>query len=445
MIANVDQLALPKRWFELKNHPTIAEAYACQARFQFYRSGRRSYKSELCKRKGIMKLPLPGKFGPRRIAYTSYTEKKAEDVFWSDMFTLIPKSWWKGYSKSKKEIYTVFGSMIKVGGPNDIEGQIWDDIYVTESADVPPSVISIIIMPALADTGGSLTREGVPKRKGKGARDYNRAFDYARKNRTFLGTDVEARAFSWHSSAILSPRELAIQKALLDPKDFREQFEATIESASGCVFHSWGADNIDQVDSEGKPKRCLYYPHLPIILTIDLNVSPMCWVLAHDVEGQLWVFDELQEYDTHTQACLDKVVSVYGDHDAGWLVYGDSSSKNRSVHTPITSYALVANEDRLRNKRVWEPRANPGVANRNASVNRLMRDAAGNVRLLVSPKCKGLIEDIEYLAYDERGNVDDQNGKVGHFSDALGYAIHSRYPIMLDGGSGMSGIAVMQG
>lgn len=434
MIANVNPANLSRRWFEMRHHPVVAEAYACKSRFQLYRSGRRSYKSEICKRRGVMELPMPGKFGPRKIAYIGPTANKAIDVFWDDLLTLIPKEWMRGYSKSRHEIYSIFGSMIKVGGAADIEGKPWDSIYVTESADVPPSTISIVVMPALADTGGNLTREGVPKRKGRGAKDYNRAFEFARKNRTFLGTDIEARAFSWASSAVLSEKELSIQRAILDEKDYREQFEATIESASGCVFHAWGADNI---------RECLYYPELPIVLGMDFNVSPMCWILAHVIDGNFCVFDELKIDDTHTQECLDKLVSIYGRHQAGWNIYGDASSASRHASTPITSYAIVANESRLLNASVFFPKGNPGVADRNAAVNRKMRNANGFASLFVDPKCVGLIEDIEYLAYDERGKPDDQGGKVGHMCDALGYPVDAIWPVMLEGQAGTSRVAAM--
>ena len=260
MIAPSNQFDLPKRWFPYPDVPVINAAANCTARFQYFRSGRRALKSETCKRDGILKLPLPGKFGPRRIAYIGPTKNKAIDVFWKDFFTLIPKPWWKGYSKSNHEIYTVFGSMIKVGGPGDIEGLMWDDIYVTESSDVPPSTIAIVVMPALSDTGGNLTREGVPKRVGKGARDFNRAFDWAKRNGTFLGTDIRAEAFSWKSEEVLSQEELSIQRALLNAKDFREQFEATIETAGGGIWHAWGSDNIAGPDNVHGVTSCDYDP-----------------------------------------------------------------------------------------------------------------------------------------------------------------------------------------
>lgn len=419
--------ALTKRWFALRTHPDIVAATECQARIMLLRCGRRAYKTEICKRKLVEALPMPTKYGEGRYFFAAPTLKQAKKVGWKDFKALIPKDWIAKVSETELWIETIFGSVLELAGldqPQRLEGVGYDGGVVTESADVRPSALSISIYPALADRDGWLVREGVPKRTGRGARDYNRSFDHAQRFGVIQGTDYEAKAFSWQSSAVLTEKQLAFFRGIMDEKDYREQFEATIETAGGGIWHAWGADNI---------RKCDYDPTKPIILMIDLNVSPMCWVLAHDYGGKMHVFDELWKLDTHTQACLNAVASNYGNHQAGWLIYGDATSRSRNVASSITNYNMIENDKRLINKRILLPKANPNINDRFACMNAKMRNAAGEVGLYIDPSCEKLIEDIELDSYKEGTMNRDETDKMrGHMCDALGYGIFARYPIVRD-------------
>ena len=193
-------------------------ALYCNDRFQFYRCGRRAYKSELMKRKGVLMTQTPGKHGPRLILFTAPTQKQAKKIFWNDILALSSPSWIETINRTELSVTYKTGAIIEVAGldqPQRIEGRGYDWIFVDESADVKPSAIAISIMPALADRSGGLTRGGVPTRTGKGARDYNRAFAYAEQRGVIEGTEIRATAFSWKSDAVLSEQELSIQRLSL--------------------------------------------------------------------------------------------------------------------------------------------------------------------------------------------------------------------------------------
>ncbi len=414
------------RWFQFKKHSEVEAAVKCDARFQFYRCGRRAYKSELMKRRGILQAAMPGMYGPRRIFFAAPTFKQAKKIFWNDLISLAPKEWVSRINRSDHSIEFIFGSIIEIAGldqPQRLEGVGYDDGFVDESADVKPSAIAISIMPALADRKGNLTRGGVPKRTGKGARDYNRAVDYALRHGKIAGTEYEAKAFCWTSEGILDENELKVQRSLLDIKDYREQFLATVETIGGGIFHAWGADNI--LDNH-------YCPELPIIVGMDFNVSPMCWVLCHDVAGKLYIFDELHEFDTWTAKSLDSLYQRYGHHESGWLFYGDASSRANNTRAPASDYLQILDDKRFKNANVIFPKKNPNRNDRFACTNRMMRDANDTVRLHISPKCVHAIEDVESYSRKENSmEPDDQGGLVGHMSDAIGYVVMSRYPIQV--------------
>ena len=442
-----------KRWFKLRYHPDIMAALYCNDRFQFYRCGRRAYKSELMKRKGVLMTQTPGKHGPRLILFTAPTQKQAKKIFWNDILALSSPSWIETINRTELSVTYKTGAIIEVAGldqPQRIEGRGYDWIFVDESADVKPSAIAISIMPALADRSGGLTRGGVPKRTGKGARDYNRAFAYAEQRGVIEGTNIRATAFSWKSDAVLSEQELSIQRALLNEKDYREQFEATIETAGGGIWHAWGSDNIAGPDNVHGVTSCDYDPKRPIIIGQDYNISPMCWVLAHDIGGQLHIFDELWELGTHTQACLDKLVAAYGDsdtgkkHQAGFWVYGDATGKSGHSSTPITNHILVQNETRLANLSMRFPKGNPGFHNRVSTMNAKIRTADGVPHMFVSPDCEKVIEDIEQDCYKEDTMIRDESDKMrGHMCDAIGYICTSRYPIRSNVRQGSQGVVLV--
>jgi hypothetical protein len=77
------------------------------------------------------------------------------------------------------------------------------------------------------------------------------------------------------------------------------------------------------------------------------------------------------------------------------------------------------------------PRANPPVSERINAVNAALRNAAGQVRLRISPRCVTLRRDFERVSY--RTGTAEVNKtaapELTHISDALGYYIVRRYPL----------------
>jgi hypothetical protein len=71
------------------------------------------------------------------------------------------------------------------------------------------------------------------------------------------------------------------------------------------------------------------------------------------------------------------------------------------------------------------PRANPSVRDRINLTNAKLRSAAGVVGLLLDPRCKELIKDLEQVTYKADSNVvdKDRDRMRTHLSDALGYLL----------------------
>jgi hypothetical protein len=71
------------------------------------------------------------------------------------------------------------------------------------------------------------------------------------------------------------------------------------------------------------------------------------------------------------------------------------------------------------------PKVNPSVRERINLTNRQMKSAAGKIKLLVDPRCKELIMDLEQVCFKENSNLidKDRDRMRTHLSDALGYVL----------------------
>jgi hypothetical protein len=93
------------------------------------------------------------------------------------------------------------------------------------------------------------------------------------------------------------------------------------------------------------------------------------------------------------------------------------------------------------------PRANPPVKDRVNCVNALLRNQAGEWRLVIDPGCKELILDLERVHWksDPHGNalveIDKADVNRSHLSDALGYMIAKEFGMRPKAGAG---VGIMQ-
>lgn len=166
---------------------------------------------------------------------------------------------------------------------------------------------------------------------------------------------------------------------------------------AGLVCKSWSAQNRAAVT---------YRPDLPIYLSCDFNVDPMCWVLAHRVAQTYHFFDELCIEDTNTFQAAGELVRRYGEHRAGVVITGDASGNHRSTkgyHANETDYVIIRNvllQHGLPQVRLDVPLQNPPVLSRVAAWNACAHSADNQVRILVNPDtCPYLVWNCETLRF----------------------------------------------
>lgn len=424
---------LTPAWFKLKPHPKQIEAYWSPARFVFLRCGRASGKTMLARRNLIRKAMVTKPWKDPRSFYAGPTLKHVKKLAWYPLLDLIPRQMLdvRNTHIGGPVIALINGHRIHLIGLEDpkraeIEGLEWDDGVVDESADVPPGVVSRIILPAMAHRRGGVWRIGVPKRQGIGAAEFNRDF-----KRAMSGKDPDAAAFSWASSDILPASEIEVFRRKLDERDFMEQIGGLPADIAGTVFHAFSeAYNLRPV---------IYNPRQPIIVGCDFNVDPMCWVIGHRYADRLEWFDELWIRGTNTLHTLNRLWERYQAHGGGWEFYGDATSAARKTSASFSDYQHIMNDTRFTRagRTLHFPDSNPAVADRISACNAMFCNANGERRMFIDPVgCPKLVEDIGNRAYKEGTNelADPKGGLIGHMTDAMGYPVMMLFPptIILD-------------
>ncbi len=187
----------------------------------------------------------------------------------------------------------------------------------------------------------------------------------------------------------------------------------------GQVYHSF--------DRAGNVGEAPVDPLLPLRWALDFNVDPMCSLVAQVRDGVVHVLDEIVMPRATTPEVCAEFLHRHPRHPGGVLIYGDASGSRRQT-TGHSDYEMVKQSlARSGHKQVSYrvPRSNPEVRERVNLVNAMLRPAAGERRLVIHPRCRELILDLEQVAYKPGSAVIDKekDPRRTHLSDALGYLI----------------------
>lgn len=246
----------------------------------------------------------------------------------------------------------------------------------------------------------------------------------------------------------------------MDERVYRQEFQGRFENLGvGRAYYAF--DRLNNV-------RNLHYdPKIPIFWALDFNTNPLCSVIGQIANGTVCVLDELILPDSNTPAAceeflertrkwtsppelptgLDEHGQEYLDEQERELqprplttyLCGDATGTQMRTSASRTDWQIVRDffgrySDRYHAVR-QVPSANPPVKDRVNCVNAVLNNLAGEHRLLVDPKCKHLIRDLEQVRWkaDPYGNplaeLDKSDPMRTHVSDALGYLIAREFPM----------------
>ena len=160
----------------------------------------------------------------------------------------------------------------------------------------------------------------------------------------------------------------------------------------------------------------------PLRIGVDFNIGNMSAVIGVRLGNNLLLIDEISgAHDTDAMAQEIR----HRAQGRQVYIYPDASGGNRSTNASRTDIQILESYG-FSNQ---SPRANPPVRDRVASVQALLENGKGEVRLKVAAGCKRTIECLELQSYTEKGEPDKDAG-YDHMNDALGYLVYRDFSMI---------------
>ncbi len=389
------------------------------ARFRVAVCGRRFGKTTLVKAEAMKELGTPGK-----VWYIAPTYDMAREVMWEPIKSLVPQAWIAYINETRMEIDTIWGCRFACKSaeqPDRLRGRAVRRLLCDEFQDWKDAKTTWeeVLMPMLLDSDGTALIVGTPKPG---------VFLYDMWTQGNSG-DADWQAWQYrtidapHISG--SPKRVALLQKLrenMDPRSYRQEFEASFEALAGRVYYAFHRnEDVRPVTLE---------PALPVCLAFDFNVDPATAILGQQHGGYVRVWREVRITDAGgeaTSAVAERARTLLGE--AGYRgpvhVYGDATGKAAKTTGPSDHAVLRAKFPGAS----WRiPHAQPHVKDRIAAVNTRCLTADDKRHLTVDPTCIGLIKDLEQVTF-LNGEIDKKtNPALTHLSDALGYWIVREFP-----------------
>jgi len=415
------------RWYALKDHPVqlaLMQAVPSGIRFPLVPAGRRSGKTERFKR--FLTKMASADVGPYFAA--APTHSQAKKIFWDDLkqFTLSATHK-RRPSESELIIYLDSGSEIHVIGldkPQRIEGIPWRGGGIDEFADVKADAWEANILPALNTVNPTDPNYrawcwllGVPD-------GLNHYYDLCMKAET--GADPNFKVFHWKSAEILPPDVIDAMKRAMSVKQFKQEFEASFETAGGRIYEDYGKHNL--TDATIQPHEQLMWMH-------DQNFTPLSSAIGvrRNENKDLYLLDEIVLTSAVSRQAAIEFVEKYKDHaNKHVLIYGDPAGKAGEKHGHASDYTDiegVLKENGWRYTRKVKP-AHPAIKDRQNAVRTKILTASGDTSLYVNPNTapwchKGL---ATVQLKDGSTFQEDQTNQYQHITTAIGYCVDVEWP-----------------
>ena len=163
--------------------------------------------------------------------------------------------------------------------------------------------------------------------------------------------------------------------------------------------------------SDKNKLKLKYNKDLPLHLTCDFNVDPMCWALAHKDSENVYFFDEIVLEKTTTQQCIEEFLRRYPSHKSEIIINGDASGDNRSTQSEYTNYAIIKNalsNHGYTNIKFQLRDYNPPILNRISAFNARVKNSNNEQHLFIDPRrCKWILYNIYNLSFKTGSSIVD--------------------------------------
>jgi len=410
------------RWYPLKDHPVQRRLVEDRCRFKVIPAGRRSGKTERFKRfvvREAMRTPGPYFVG-------APTRDQVKRIYWQDLkllsfASMLPER----PSESDLIIRFPNGSTISLIGldqPQRMEGVFWKGGGIDEIADTRENAWPENISPALdtfdpRDPGyrAWCWLLGVPD-------GLNHYFDLAEYART--SGDPDWGLYHWRSAEILPADVIEAAKRRMSARQYKQEYEASFETASGRVYEDYAAEN--ECGETIQPHEQLMWAH-------DFNYTPLSSCVGVRRENALYILDEIVLTSAVARQSALEFVEKFKDHQNRDLVlYGDPAGRAGEKHGHASDYTEIEQVLRANQWKVTRKvkAAAPAIRDRQNAVRAKVCNAAGHRSLFVNPhRAPYAHKGLATVQIKPGSTFLEVDGDYQHITTAIGYCVDHEWPI----------------
>lgn len=302
----------------------------------------------------------------------------------------------------------------------DLRAETLDGAVIDEYRQQHKDLWPLVIRPMLGRKKGWADILSTPN----GFDHFYDLFEAARIDREWTGFQAPSTVAPWWT-----PEEIESARRSMTEAQFAQEILAEFRDlTSGKAYLSHGQHNIRET-SPFTRDGSLVSPHLPIVVGMDFNVTPIAWVLGQTNGERFYWFNEIHLENSHTQEASLELIERVKDHKAGVVICGDASGNAMKTSAAGKSdYSII--EQMLTEANIkWEnitPKANPHVKDRVNTVNMKLKSASGDTLMWYHPQCKHLRKDLERVVWKQGANAildQKKDPTLTHMSDAMGYPV----------------------
>jgi hypothetical protein len=301
--------------------------------------------------------------------------------------------------------------------PDGLRGEGLDGLIIDEADFIDGEVWSKTLRPALADRRGWALFISTPQTKDGW---FHKLYKRGQKD----GKVWASWSYPSWTNPFLDPEEIEEAKGDMTELEFAQEFGAEFVDKPDLVYYAFDEDTHVQ--------PCPLAPGQPVYVGLDFNNSPR---VALFIQRAGPVFRVVGELYHPTQATTDEHAMFCRAwlEARGWkvdpkakavpaaqvLAIADASGKSM-MHSGKSDHQLFREGGFV----LDVPLNNPPIRDRDNTVLAHFRNAKKEIRLLIDPSCKHLIQALQNLKHSGR-----DGSPWGHILDALGYVLHRLAPV----------------
>jgi hypothetical protein len=263
--------------------------------------------------------------------------------------------------------------------------------------------------------------------------EFNKAVGKGNKPRDFMEI---VYGTTYDNVKNLAPGYIEGLETSLDPKLFaRNVLSKWVSLVQGKMFY--------QFDRKLNIRDLKYESNLPLLVSSDFNVDPMCWSIWQRHKEELWCIDQIMvSGNADTETCCRELASRYFQNPQNlkrvfW--FGDASGRSGSTKSQNSDYDIIKMFCRA-NRLQLEfnvDLANPSIRDSANAVNARLKNGKGQANIFFDEqKCPDVILSVEGCSYkpgttekDESKDRDPKSRVKTHFGDTVRYIVNQLFPL----------------